>query len=353
MPDLHGKTIAIRADAAFEIGTGHVMRMLSLARGLTESGAHIVFIARDIPGHMHAAITAAGYTLKSLPPTPGHIIAQDNTASWLGAPIPEDLRQTFSDNFGPDITIVDHYGADIDWCHGARAHTGLLVCIDDEALRPLSCDMLVNQNYFHDMAVPARQQLPAVCTRLIGPAYAMLRPEFSRLRPSAPTRTSLNNILILMGGRDVNNIGLRILHHMPENLGCAVTVIGGNADTQSLCATRGFTFKPSSNTIADDMLNADLCFGAAGSTSWERCCLGLPAALFVIADNQSAIARNLELSGACLNLGDFRNFNYARIPQILADLKSSPLRLAAMSTAAAQLTDGHGVERIISALQSA
>jgi len=42
------------------------------------------------------------------------------------------------------------------------------------------------------------------------------------------------------------------------------------------------------------MADSDLAIGAAGSTSWERCCLGLPTLLIVLAENQRDAARFLE-----------------------------------------------------------
>lgn len=352
MPELRKKSIAIRADASFEIGTGHVMRMLSLARGLTDAGADVTFITRAVPGNLIERISCSGYVLKILDATPGHKIAPDDVTSWLGAASADDLRQTFDNGFRPDITIADHYGVDMDWCIGARNNSGYLVCIDDEAVRPLSCDILVNQNYYYDKSAPQRQSLPANCIRLIGPEYAMLRPEFAALRPYVRVREKIDNILILMGGRDIYDIGRRIVEYIPRPPPFKVTVIGGNADTEDACDRNGFTFLSSSDRIADEMLKADFCFGAAGSTSWERACMGLPAALFVIADNQSGIAHNLALSGANLDLGDFRCFDFERVTSIIAGLQDNPARVAAMSRAAAQLTDGKGVERIIAKIKS-
>ena len=38
--------------------------------------------------------------------------------------------------------------------------------------------------------------------------------------------------------------------------------------------------------MAKLMAEADLAIGAGGTTTWERCCLGLPAVLLIVADNQ-------------------------------------------------------------------
>ena len=48
------------------------------------------------------------------------------------------------------------------------------------------------------------------------------------------------------------------------------------------------------------MTYSDMCVGAAGSTSWERCCLGLPTLIFSTAENQLEIACALEEHGISL-----------------------------------------------------
>lgn len=350
MPELFGKTVAIRADAAFEIGTGHVMRMLALASGLANAGARITFLSRDVPGNLNHLITAAGHTLKSLP-APADAIDPYNTATWLGASINDDIAQCFSATEVFDIVIADHYGINETWCLRAREKSKLLVCVDDEALRILPCDILINQNYFHEQATIDRQLSPSTCRKLIGPKYAMLRPEFSLLHTATSVRTRLKNILILIGGRDIHNIGLNIAAQIPAG-SFAVKVIGGDDETRRLCEAQGHRFLSSSTTIAEDMATADFCFGAAGSSSWERCCLGLPSALFIIAKNQQQVVYNLEQAGACINLGDYRHFDFLKIPTILSVLSNDTERLATMSAAAHAMTDGRGVERIINALKN-
>ncbi|MFP3733021.1 glycosyltransferase, partial [Bacillus sp. SIMBA_006] len=55
--------------------------------------------------------------------------------------------------------------------------------------------------------------------------------------------------------------------------------------------------------MARRMAEADLAIGAAGSTSWERCCLGLPTLMLILAENQEGIARALDAAGAAICLG--------------------------------------------------
>ncbi|MBP0556392.1 hypothetical protein J8J23_21505, partial [Mycobacterium tuberculosis] len=57
---------------------------------------------------------------------------------------------------------------------------------------------------------------------------------------------------------------------------------------RSACAVRVH-----GTNMAQLMANADLAIGAAGSTTWERWCVGLPVVRTVLADNQQVMAKAL------------------------------------------------------------
>jgi spore coat polysaccharide biosynthesis predicted glycosyltransferase SpsG len=91
------------------------------------------------------------------------------------------------------------------------------------------------------------------------------------------------------------------------------------------------------------MTSSDLVIGAGGSSSWERCCLGVPSLMFVLAENQKANAQDLQAAGAVRVLS-----NCTELPEILCRLSSphGTSELQAMSKAAAALTDGLGAMRV-------
>ena len=98
--------------------------------------------------------------------------------------------------------------------------------------------------------------------------------------------------------------------------------------------------------MAELMGDADFCIGAAGSTSWERCCMKLPAALFSLADNQVPIAKNLEKFGANIYMGDAKDYDFVKLNDILTNLINHPDQLEIMSKKAGELTDGKGIQRV-------
>ena len=85
--------------------------------------------------------------------------------------------------------------------------------------------------------------------------------------------------------------------------------------------------------------------GAPGTTSWERACLGLPAMLIILAENQRLIAESLQGCGAALIIEDSDSLRSSL--QLGIEKLSEASALKKMSEAACQLTDGLGVDRFI------
>ena len=100
------------------------------------------------------------------------------------------------------------------------------------------------------------------------------------------------------------------------------------------------------------MKDADLAIGAAGSSSWERCCLGLPTVCMGVAEHQLAMAEGLQSLGAVVNLGNAADVSVADLAANLSSLVGDPERLASLSRAAGRLVDGKGAERACEQLMS-
>jgi L-amino acid N-acyltransferase YncA len=95
------------------------------------------------------------------------------------------------------------------------------------------------------------------------------------------------------------------------------------------------------------MAEADLCIGAAGMSSWERCALGLPSLTIAVADNQTASLAGLANRGAVVPL----TLEQARDPATLTQAIAETIeRAAELSVASAALCDGLGADRVLDAL---
>jgi UDP-2,4-diacetamido-2,4,6-trideoxy-beta-L-altropyranose hydrolase len=359
--------VAFRADASVQIGTGHVMRCLTLADELTRQGHECRFVCREHEGHLGDLITSKGYGFTLLPaPSDNEVEANDrnsdNYARWLGVPWQEDARQTLDalTPWQPDWLVVDHYALDAEWERILANVVGSIMVIDDLANRCHECALLLDQNLGR-VESDYDGLLLVDCQRLIGPGYALLRPEFANLREQSLKRRQhpeLKRILISLGGVDRTNVTGQVLEALSESVLPASTeldiIMGAAApylDEVRQQAT-GLPFKATVSVNVTDMAErmclADLSIGAAGSTSWERCCLGLPAITVVLAENQRLIGEALSENGAGL-LVDVDRIR-EDLPMMVESMMASENECLLLARQAAMVCDGAGVERVVSVL---
>ena len=361
--------VVFRADASIQIGTGHVMRCLTLADELTRQGHECWFICREHPGHLGDLIASNGHYLSLLPastdtPPQQNRSAADNYPSWLGVPWEEDADQTLVaiSPLNPDWLVVDHYALDAQWEHTLSGAVDKIMVIDDLANRPHECVLLLDQNLGR-VASDYDGLLPAECLRLIGPRHALLRPDFAALRAQSLSRRKtpeLKRILISLGGVDRTNVTgqvLKALAHSSLPASTELDIIMG-ASAPYLKAVRQqadhlpFKANVSVNVfdIAERMCEADLAIGAAGSTSWERCCLGVPTILLAIADNQNMVNQALIAQGAAVEL-KIKSLKSSGGRVISDALKKIFGNWAEMIEMASTVTDGRGCMKVISYLE--
>ena len=353
--------VVFRTDASLQIGTGHVMRCLTLADVLKAQGARCEFICREHPGHLIDFIRAKGYVVYSLPMESD---ADSDLAHshWLGATQTQDACrcEPLLAGLQPDWTIVDHYGLDARWEKMLEPHYDQLMVIDDLADRAHICQLLLDQTFgrarsdYHPL-------VPEHCMLLCGSFYALLRPEFAALREYSLQRRAafqLKHILISMGGVDKDNVTSKVLtalRNCPIPHDCGLTVVMGSTapwlievQQQAQGMPWPTTVRVGVNNMAQLMVDSDLAIGAAGATSWERCCMGLPSIMVVLAENQRCIAQALSMAGAAILLDvkdlDGRNEDLTK----LIDTN----RFDQVSKAAADIIDGLGAVRVAASLLS-
>ncbi len=358
--------LVFRADASLEIGTGHVMRCVTLAQAFRQQGAHSRFICRMLPGNLIDFIRGRGFEVQNLPVE--HQAHEDSEpplighAAWLGTDWKSDADVT-QDALGArvvDWLIVDHYALDARWERQLRPACHRLMVIDDLADRSHDCDMLLDQNLGRD-AKDYAARVPQHCTCLVGPHYALLRPEFSELREYSLRRREapvLKQILISMGGVDKDNATSKVLEALKDvslPRGCRVIVVMGAQapwleQVRAVAATLPCPTEVRVNIddMAQVMADSDLAIGAAGSTTWERCCLGLPSMIVVLAENQQPIAKALHEKNAAVNLGSVEDTEFSnKLTRTLHRMTSEQGLLESMIKYTAAVTHGAGAEHTV------
>lgn len=356
---------AFRVDASTQIGTGHVMRCLTLAEELRRQGHTCVFICRDHPGHLGKLISTRNFLVHLL--TIGdeqehhHEVAYENAhAKWLQVSWRTDALQTLSVLEGHaqfDWLIVDHYAIDSKWEQLLASKVHKLMVIDDLLDRPHRCDILLDQNVLDTAAETRYKELvnPS-CQLLLGPHYALLAPEYGSFARSLPERDgSISRILIFVSGSDPHHLTERYLqavsndalHHLSVDV-----VIGKNHPTPAVVRQLA-TKRPNTRVYADLpslaalMVRADLMLGAGGTTNWERLCLGLNSLVTSVAYNQQAINEQLASRGLIEFLQSVEDLTEEKISTELRFVLSNSNHLAEQSRTMRAAVDGLGVAKVI------
>jgi UDP-2,4-diacetamido-2,4,6-trideoxy-beta-L-altropyranose hydrolase len=231
--------------------------------------------------------------------------------------------------------------------------------IDDLANRQHDCDLLLDQNYVHGMQTRYRDKLPRESTCLLGPKYALLRPEYpDQQRIRQQSDGEIRRVFVFFGGTDPDNLTGWALAALSdpalEKIAVDAVVGPNNPQLEKLSAQAearsGITLHPPRPHLADLMATADLAIGAGGTTTWERCCLGLPSLVVSIAENQRPTCEALARDGVIDWVGHFTDLTVSKLQSSLQQMNERPDRLRSLAEASRQAVDGLGTARVISAI---
>lgn len=335
--------VIFRADASSAVGGGHIMRCLALAEELSGRGADITFaVGKESP--------------ETVPP----LSRSAHEIVVLQASQSEELSEIKERTGNCDLIVIDHYERDGTFEREARSIAKTVLVVDDLPERPHDCDVLLDQT-FGRKAGDYERLVPEGALVLTGTSYALLRPAFRSLRHRAlqerRTRHAakmVRRILVSLGAVDGEGLTRQALDAINRSkLDVSVDVVIGSADPKALGLidqarqmSQPVVFHGFDANVAELMLAADLAIGAAGSSAWERCCMGLPTMMVVLADNQNDIGTGLQSKGAA-NLTPVSDFSSPeRFSDHLAELASNTPLLESMSAAAARICDGQGAGRV-------
>lgn len=293
--------ILFRVDASTEIGSGHVMRCLTLADALSPI-ADILFICRSLLPKLETLLLNRGYGVQLLPSRSDDSIKDDLAHShWLGTSQAQDVHDTKRVilKLGHcDWLVVDHYSLDYRFEMPLRGYVDNILVIDDLADRRHDCDLLIDQNHYDNVDARYKGKVPDHCRCLLGTQYCFLRQEFLQIKNRAPRSGPVRSILIYFGGVDSNNYTQEavevVLYLARSEIAIGkldVNVVVGSTHPalevlRKICLRYCMGFHVQTNEIAKMMVEADLAIGAGGISTYERLYLRLPALLTPISANQ-------------------------------------------------------------------
>ena len=313
----------IRADASTSIGSGHVMRCLTLAHRLKkEKNAKVVFVMRVLPGNLIGVVEKQGFEVLKLSPA-NHKYSLNGYGLWLTVPMEVDARQTievlqhYLQEHGCDVVnrlIVDSYALDEQWERMLRPYCREIMVIDDLANRRHDCDILLDQNFYLNKDVRYAGLVPEHCKMLLGPEHALLREEFYEAKKHLRKRDgNIKNILVFYGGSDLTNETEKAIEALvqlnDEGYNFTADVITGVSNSrrekiEKICSKYRFLqYYCQVSNMAEFMNKADLMLGAGGSTTWERLYMELPALVTAVAENQIQGCEDCSQAGIIEYLG--------------------------------------------------
>lgn len=328
-----------RADASTALGGGHVMRCMTLEESLRALGWDCAFAVNQ-----------------SAPETVSALEGRDVRVLGGSAAEQAETIRTFWPE-GCDWLVVDHYSLDSTFEEACSGWARRVLVIDDLADRKHHCNVLLDQT-FGRSATDYGGKLPAGTRLLAGSPYALLRPGFARLRKDSLQRRrkhgSVRRVLVSLGATDPENLSVSALQAIADS-GLAVmvdVVLGGGAPhrqavrEQIAAMGQPVTLHVDTPEMPRLMAAADLAIGAAGTSTWERCCLGLPSLMLVVADNQRQVAAAVGKAGAVELVEHRGEALVKRLSTALCNLADDEPALQAMSRQAAAICDGRGRDRV-------
>jgi len=334
--------LILRTDASAELGTGHVMRCLALALAWVGSGGAATFVSR-LPEPLARRIRAEGIGLVEIGCGPGDA---------------EDLRTVdrLARSGERPWIVLDGYHFSPGYSSALRKLGRVLAINDYGAATAIQADLHLDQNL--DGGRPGGY--PEEELVLLGPAYALLRPEFQN-RPARACLRPCRQVLVTLGGSDPANLTGTVLEILakvlPQGARCLAVLGAANpraAEVELLTRRLGPAFEARTGVadMAALMAETDLAVAAAGSTVWELACMGVPCLALPLADNQVPVARGLERWGAAATLPPGPGLDEARFAQLAAALVADDARRAALAEAGLRLVDGQGAGRVVRAMRA-
>ena len=285
--------VVFRADASLQIGTGHVMRCITLANALASHGVDCSFICREHEGHLSETVRAQGHAVHTLPieagtrvhdPHFGQVLQGLGHSHWLGVTQADDLMACLPilADTRPDWLVVDHYALDARWEEATAPYCGAVMVVDDLADRRHACQLLLDQT-FARASSDYNGKVPSGCTVLCGAQYALLRPGFQALREHSLKRRAapvLRELLVSMGGVDQSNSTCEVLAALRGTVLPAesrITIVMGPTSpwleaTRAIVRTMIWStrVRVGVSDMAQLMCDSDLAIGAAGRRAPPR-----------------------------------------------------------------------------------
>lgn len=302
--------LLLRADGGPGIGAGHLGRCLALAQAWLRAGGGVGLATRSIPSSWRRRYHEAGVQVHD---------------ADTGEVTPEQV----------DCVVIDGYRLGPEVGSGWRDRGAAIVRIDDHGTTDArgEADLIIDPNL--GATTRPYSDVPPEHI-LLGERYALVRNEIVQRRATLRRRHPglVRRLLVSVGG-DPAAAGAQWFDSVLADWPGEAVLLQGKDDVGAL------------------MVKADLAFAAAGTTTWELACLGVPLAIAPIAENQRPVAAALQRHGGAVVVGDPTHDAPEVAAGLLLSLATDQHRRSALSEAASALIDGRGADRVVAAVRGA
>lgn len=360
--------IAFRVDASDIIGTGHVYRCLNLAYQYKDNHT-IYFICKNHPYHLISKIEENYQVFQIKLEQNNNITLDMNT--WLGENEIQDAEKIIyiiqENQLQIDWLIIDHYAINEKWENKVSPYVKNICVIDDFTNRKHNCNMLINQQITQEEGIiKYKNIINPNCKIYCGNNYLLLHPKYFKYCSIEKNdeKHFLERINIFMGGADTYNITEKIIdvcykfnqEQQQENKIIFDIIIGKSnkyyKQIQEKLNKLNYISSENENKnvtyfnlyynlefIGDLFEKADLCIGAPGSTSYERCLMKVPSLCICIAENQKIVLDKFIESNTIKYLGTIEDNYLDNLIYYLNYLQKNNNELKIMSLNCQKLID--------------
>ena len=336
MNQMTGGRVALRCDAGGAIGVGHAMRCVALGEELTDRG-HEVLLWGDLGGlgWLEELVSGHGYDVV---PAPSTLRESAHAAEVL------DLQAVVIDGYHLDPGMGRALAAD---------SRRILTIVDYEFGVHQYAHVYVDQNLG---AVP-HPDLPTDAIALAGIDYALLRDSLRRhRRVELPVASDPLSVVAVFGGTDAFGAAPAVLPALlAADVPLDVTVVASGPEASAALRAvptgprQRVNVVPATADFGALVADADLVISASGSSVWELLCLGVPAAVLCVVDNQQEGYRLMLEHDVVTGLGTLDDFDPARVAARLQGLLTDPETRASRARRGQALVDGLGRARVAEA----
>ncbi len=359
------KKVFFRVDSGNHIGSGHLVRCLTLAEWFKKNSWDVHFITKNHQGHNAEAIFKY-YHYHLIDGGIDRKLSEQELscyANWLGEDEAVDLEKTNSiiKKIGKaDLVIVDSYSLGCIFEEGVSAH--YVMAIDDLYNRKHAVDIILNQNIIALKKDYKNLSKKTNFLQLLGPEYALLREEFPEMRNKkefALLKNPVKKIMVFFGGMDVAGDTAKLLSGLNENIliSYQFDIVFNETHSDFHIIKKRSEMYPNiklhkiGNNFAELMISSDLFIGAGGSTAWERACLGVASAVVCSAENQKDNCLQLNETKTAYYLGKSTDLRPEDWGRFFEDEVPNTNLWNELKKNSYQLVDGKGAERVFRAVR--